>query len=330
MSNSKSNGPKLRAGFAGSPDFAATVLQNMITHGYTPQAVWTQPDRPKGRGKKLQPNPVKAFCSEHSLTVYQPENLKDEDNLAPLRAAKLDVLVVAAYGLILPKAALNAPKLGCINVHASLLPRWRGAAPIERAAIAGDMHTGVGIMQMEKGLDTGPVYTQSALPIDYSNSITELEDQLANLGGILLCETLDKLAQSPNIQPTPQADVGVTYAEKLNKADRTINWQQSAQSIQRRIWALQERLPVRMQIAGLNVQILGAKFKQQTDAAPKTLPGCVVDVSKHGVVVQCATDLLQITEVRVEKGKGSRLDPAALINGYGDYFAIGNSFVPLS
>ena len=124
--------------------------------------------------------------------------------------------------------------------------------------------------------------------------------------------------------------MGVTYAEKLNKADRTINWQQSAQSIQRRIWALQERLPVRMQIAGLNVQILGAKFKQQTDAAPKTLPGCVVDVSKHGVVVQCATDLLQITEVRVEKGKGSRLDPAALINGYGDYFAIGNSFVPLS
>ena len=302
----------------------------MINNGYSPHAVWTQPDRPKGRGKKLQPNPVKAFCSECSLTVHQPEKLKGKENLKALEEAELDFLVVAAYGLILPKAALEAPKFGCINVHASLLPRWRGAAPIERAAIAGDVQTGVGIMRMEKGLDTGPVYAQSALSIDYSKPIAALEDQLANLGGTLLCETLDKLILNPKFSPTPQPEVGVTYAEKLNKTDRTINWQQSAQSIQRRIWALESRLPVRMQISGVNVQFLSAQVKPQTDVTPSTLPGSIVDVSKHGIVVQCATDLLQIKEVRVEKGKGSRLNPAAVLNGYAEYFAIGNRFVPVS
>lgn len=318
--------------FAGSPEFAARILGNLIDSKFKPLAVFTQPDRPQGRGRKLQPNPVKSLALQHNMKVEQPESLKGTAARQALSAYQPDVFVVAAYGLILPKGVLSIPSIGCLNVHASLLPRWRGAAPIERAAMAGDEMTGVCIMHMERGLDTGPVYQSQAVPIDYNLSIRDLEAELAQAGSNNLLQVLSAFAESlagklPAPIPVQQDDRLATYADKLTSTDRQLNWQKSAGSLARQIWALAERLPVRASLAETGVQILQAGVIEQTQLdGHRPEPGTIVDVSKNGVTVQCATDLLQIKKLKLEKGNGSILDPAAVMNGFSDLFRPGTRF----
>ncbi len=320
--------PELRIGFAGSPDFAAAILKRLATTPFLPCAVFTQPDRPSGRGKKVKANAVKQLAAELELPVQQPENFKKKPAREAMAACNLDVLVVAAYGLILPQAVLDMPRFGCINVHASMLPRWRGAAPIERAMMAGDATTGVCIMQMEAGLDTGPVFASTELPISEPLDAVALEASLADAGAELLLEVLEQLADSGQLpEPTPQDDALATYADKLTAADRTVDWQQDAAIIARQICALAPRLPVRVEINGTGVQLLSATTREQGIAVDDTPPaGTVVDATKQGIVVQCATNLLQITALKVERGKGKALDPAAAINGFSDLFFSGARF----
>ena len=222
--------------FAGTPEFALASLKAMHAAGYAPTAVLTQPDRPAGRGKKLTASPVKQFAEINELPVWQPATLKDADVVAKIEAAEPKLMVVAAYGLLLPKAVLDIPEAGCVNVHASLLPRWRGAAPIQQAILHGDVETGISLMQMDAGLDTGPVYAMSRTEIGAEETAGELHDRLARLGGELLVEKLPQIL-SGSIAARAQDDSGATYAGKIRKRDANINWTLSAQEIARKIRA---------------------------------------------------------------------------------------------
>ncbi len=326
--------PEPRLVFAGSPEFAAAILGTLLDSPYKPIAVYCQPDRPRGRGRKLQPSPVKSLAVEHDLPVEQPPSLKDNGARKQLAAYQPDIMVVAAYGLLLPKKILQIPSMACLNVHASLLPRWRGAAPIERAAMAGDDKTGICIMHMEAGLDTGPVYRAQTLAIDYNEPISNLEQQLAHLGGQTLLEVIGEFAaaagknkQMP--RATPQDNGLATYAHKLTGADRQMDWTQPAQTLQRQIWALAERLPVRAWLADTGIQLISANVLEQTQIHLNTAePGTIVDVTRSGITVQCATDMLQIKQLKLEKGKGKVMDAAAAISGYPDLFRTGNRLGP--
>ena len=244
----------LRTGFAGTPEFARTILQQLCESEFLPQVVLTQPDRPKGRGRSLQASPVKDYAQSQQIPIYQPQSLRTAESIAPLADLDLDVLIVAAYGLILPQTVLELPRLGCINVHASLLPRWRGAAPIERSIMAGDEQTGVCIMQMDEGLDTGPVLAQTAVPIAPEDSAQSLEQLLADQGAQLLINTLRKLPIAAKPQPTD----GACYAPKLTAADRQVDWQRSAGELDLQVRALSDRMPVRCNVGGAVMQILQA------------------------------------------------------------------------
>ncbi|MCR9261641.1 MAG: methionyl-tRNA formyltransferase [Pseudomonadaceae bacterium] len=324
--------PELKTVFAGSPEFAARILARMIDSPFTPAAVFTQPDRPTGRGRKVRPNAVKQLAETAGIELFQPKSLRDKTAQNLLENQQADVFVVAAYGLILPQAVLDIPRFGCLNVHASLLPRWRGAAPIERAVMAGDKQTGVCIMQMQAGLDTGPVFAQTEIPITADTTALALTQVLADAGGDLLIEVLASFARAKTKKrklptPTAQDDNLATYAHKLEASDRSVDWRESAQSIADKIRALAGRMPVRTLLGEVHVQILQAHAVQQnlpdTEATPA---GTLIDVSRSGIIVQCETDLLQITRVKVERGKGSELDPAAAINGYSDLFFPGARF----
>ncbi len=311
----------MRLAFAGSPEFAARILHSLIESEHSLCVIYTQPDRARGRGRRVEYNPVKKLALEHSLIVEQPATLKTADAAETLMGYKPDVLIVAAYGLILPGAILEAPRLGCLNVHASLLPRWRGAAPIERSVMAGDTRTGVSIMQMDEGLDTGPVFATAETPINLSGSITELENKLADLGYELLLKVLTDL-DHPDDPPTAvaQNDTGVSYAPKLTAVDRRLDWHQSADELTRRIWALSARMPVRIEVGGLRAQIIEATSGDgETDAEPGTL----TQANKSSINVQCATGTLQITKLRIEGGKGTVLTPAEALNGYRSSFEPG-------
>ncbi|MEM7101024.1 MAG: methionyl-tRNA formyltransferase [Pseudomonadota bacterium] len=320
----------LRVIFAGSPQFADTIFCALVDAAIRPIAVYTQPDKPKGRGRKLSPNPVKLRASELEIPIYQPDSLRDEEAQAELAALLPDVLVVVAYGQILPQSVLDIPKFGCINVHASLLPRWRGAAPIERAVMAGDHETGVAIMQMEAGLDTGPVYRMSRTPIETKpdDTCANLEQNLASLGAEDLIQVLGELESGNLAPPQPQPEAGVTYANKLTPQDRIPNWHSSAELVAKHIWALRDRLPVRAQITGAGVQILSAHPVEQNELDSTTQPGTLVDANKSGITVQCATDLLRITQLRMEKGKGTILSAADAINGHQAAFVPGHVLAP--
>lgn len=226
----------LRIIFAGTPDFAARHLDALLSSGHQIVGVFTQPDRPAGRGKKLMPGPVKALAEEKGLPVFQPVSLRPEENQQLVADLQADVMVVVAYGLILPKAVLTMPRLGCINVHGSLLPRWRGAAPIQRALWAGDSETGVTIMQMDVGLDTGDMLHKLACPITAEDTSATLYDKLAELGPQGLIETLKQLA-SGTATPEVQDEARVTYAEKLSKEEARVDWTLSAAQLERCIRA---------------------------------------------------------------------------------------------
>ncbi len=303
----------MRTVFAGSPDFAATILDRLITTPFAPVAVFTQPDRPHGRGRKVVPTPVKAAAMAMGLPVEAPTTLRN-GGAELLASYRPDVFIVAAYGLILPRDVLEVPPLGCINVHASLLPHWRGAAPIERAYLAGDTTTGVSIMQMDEGLDTGPVYSRISVPIKENSAIEELQAEMANVGATALINVLEALSNDPPPTPEPQSEAG-TYAEKLTAADRLLDWSLPATMLARRVNAMADRAPVRQTCNGLTMQWLAALDSGQPATGQ---PGTVIELNKKALAVNTATNQLHITRFRVEGGKGTIIDAAALRNGYRD------------
>ena len=309
----------MRVIFAGTPDFARAALERLHAAGFAIPLVLTQPDRPAGRGMKLQASPVKRFALEHGIAVAQPRSLRLEGKYpedaqaarAAIEAARADVMVVAAYGLILPQWVLDAPRLGCLNIHASLLPRWRGAAPIHRAIEAGDTETGITIMQMDAGLDTGDMLLVERLPIAPHDTTASLHDKLAVLGGRLIVEALE-IAACGGLTRTKQPEHGVTYAHKVEKAESAIDWSQPAEAIARKVRAFDPAPGATAQVNGETVKVwrAGALAGRGTAA-----PGTVVAVDDRGVGVACGDGgRLEITEL--QRAGGKRLPAAEFLRGF--------------
>jgi methionyl-tRNA formyltransferase len=309
----------MRVIFAGTPEFARVALQRLHAAGFEIPLVLTQPDRPAGRGMKLQPSAVKQFALEHRIAVAQPRSLRlegkfPEDAAAAreaIAAAGADAMVVAAYGLILPQWVLDAPRLGCLNIHASLLPRWRGAAPIHRAIEAGDAETGVTIMQMDAGLDTGDMLLVERIAIASEDTTGTLHDKLATLGGRMIVEALE-LAGCGGLRPQPQPAQGVTYAHKIEKAEAAVEWSQPADVIGRRIRAFDPFPGAFASIGGETVKLWRGKPVLQGRGS--VAPGTVVAVDAHGIGVACGQGRLEITELQRPGGK--RLSAADFLRGF--------------
>ena len=299
---------KLRVGFAGTPEFAQIALADLHAAGFNVPLVLTQPDRPAGRGMKLNPSPVKAFAQAHGMTVAQPRSLRSDgkypDDAAQaklaLLAAKLDVLVVAAYGLILPQWVLDVPRLGCLNIHASLLPRWRGAAPIHRAIEAGDAQTGITLMQMDAGLDTGDMLQIEALPISPTDTTASLHDRLAALGGRMVVQVL-RDAAAGNLVRTPQPLEGITYAHKIDKSEGVIDWNLPAEVIARRVRAFDPFPGTSTTLS--DGTVLKVWRAQAVQGGPSSVPGTVVAVDGHSLTVACGEGALCLTELQRPGGK---------------------------
>jgi methionyl-tRNA formyltransferase len=295
----------MRVGFAGTPEFAAQALDSLLAAGHEVPLVLTQPDRPAGRGMKLTPSPVKALAVSRGIPVAQPRSLRLDGKYpddatagrAALQAARLDVLVVAAYGLILPQWVLDLPARGCLNIHASLLPRWRGAAPIHRAIEAGDTRTGITIMQMDAGLDTGDMLLAEAVGIEPDDTTARLHDRLAALGGKLIVEAL-ALAARGGLTRTVQPAEGVTYAHKIEKAEAAIDWALPADVIERRIRAFDPFPGATACLGGETLKLWRAQV-----VAGLGEPGAVLAVTDEQVVVACGTRALAVAELQRPGGK---------------------------
>lgn len=300
----------MRLVFAGTPEFAAVVLAALQAAGHTVVLALTQPDRPAGRGLKMLPSAVKRRAMATGVRISQPTSLKDPQLQAALIGESADAWAVAAYGVILPKALLDAPRFGCINVHASLLPRWRGAAPIQRAIMGGDAETGVSIMRMDEGLDTGPVFVTRPTPIGPQDTGESVHDRLATLGATAVCEVLTALAHGA-VTPTPQPAAGVCYAPKLTRADATIDWTKTANEIERQVRAL---YPTPAAVTNLNDQpmkILGAVLGSARHAAT---PGEIVQAAERGIEVCCGAGTIIITHL--QRAGSRRMSAAELLRGY--------------
>ena len=289
----------MRIVFAGTPEFAVSSLRAAARH-HEVVAVYTQPDRPAGRGRGLAPSPVKLEAVARGIPVYQPESLKDEAAQQQLRDLQPDLMVVVAYGLILPKAVLAIPTHGCWNVHASLLPRWRGAAPIQRAIQAGDAKTGVCLMQMEAGLDTGPVLLHQELPIAATDTGGQLHDKLAKLGAQVLSDGLGLLRAGIKPIARPQPEQGVTYAHKLDKAEAKLDWAQDAGALARTVRAFNPWPIAEATLAGERVRIHGAVA---LDEAHGQAPGTVLAASRDGIDIACGQGVLRLRVLQREGGK---------------------------
>lgn len=308
----------MRVIFAGTPDFARAALQRLHAAGFDIPLVLTQPDRPAGRGMRLQASPVKQFALEHALPVAQPRGLrldgKYAEDAAAARAAiedaRADVMVVAAYGLILPQWVLDAPRLGCLNIHASLLPRWRGAAPIHRAIETGDSQTGVTIMQMDAGLDTGDMLLTERVSISADDTTGSLHDKLAVLGGRLIVEALE-IAACGGFRPVRQPEEGVTYAHKIDKAEAAIDWSQPAEAIARRIRAFDPFPGAHGVLAGETIKLWSA---QAVPCAGEAAPGRIVAVTDAGVDVVCGEGCLRL--MQLQRPGGKRLPVADFLRGF--------------
>jgi methionyl-tRNA formyltransferase len=289
----------LKLGFAGTPDFAVPALEHLAAH-HAILAVFTQPDRRAGRGQELHLSPVKRRALELGLSVHQPASFKSPQALEILRAADLDALVVVAYGQILPAAALGVPRLGCINIHASMLPRWRGAAPIQRALLAGDCTTGVTIMRMEAGLDTGPILAARGIDIFAHDSAKTLHDRLAELGAVLIDETLNALRDGRAVE-VPQPIEGVTYAEKINKSEALIHWQQTALQISRQVRAFNPWPVAQTQFNGEQLRIWEAQTidLHSVGAGRDAPPGTVLAATHEGIDVACGSGILRILRLQL-------------------------------
>ena len=286
----------------------------------------TQPDRRKGRGRKLSKNEVKALANDLQIEIFQPKSLSSLEARRIIKNLKADVLVVAAYGQIIPQEVLDIPLYGGINVHASVLPRWRGAAPIERAIMAGDTKSGISIMQMDKGLDTGPIY-KTALMSDFDQlSVKEIEEELARLGGNELIKTLEELQMHKNgdrVKPATvaQDDLLATYAKKINPEDRMPNWTGSAYSLNLQIKALAYRQPVSVQIDDLILHLLLSEVLDETQ--PGSIPGKILEIRSQGISVACGEGTLRITMVKLNRGQGKPMDVKTFLNGYGNALTTG-------
>ncbi|UKE85203.1 methionyl-tRNA formyltransferase [Pectobacterium colocasium] len=284
----------LRIIFAGTPDFAARHLDALLSSGHEVVGVFTQPDRPAGRGNKLTPSPVKVLAEQHNIPVFQPKSLRPAENQAMVQALDADVMVVVAYGLILPQPVLSMPRLGCINVHGSLLPLWRGAAPIQRALWAGDSETGVTIMQMDVGLDTGAMLHKISCPILPQDTSATLYDKLAELGPRGLLETLKQLADGSAVAEA-QNDALATYAEKLSKEEARLNWQLSAEQLERCIRAFNPWPVSYFTVDEQPVKVWKAEVMTTTHS---TLPGTILQADKQGIQVATAAGILNIQELQ--------------------------------
>ena len=308
----------MRIVFAGTPAFASVALARLQAAGFEMALVLTQPDRPAGRGMKLQASPVKQFALDHGIAVAQPRSLrldgKFPDDAATAReallAAKADAMVVAAYGLILPQWVLDLPRLGCLNIHASLLPRWRGAAPIHRAVEAGDVQTGVTIMQMDAGLDTGDMLLTEALPISDTDTTGALHDRLAELGGRMVVEALE-LAACGGLRPVAQPAEGVTYAAKIDKAEATVDWRQPAAVIERRARAFSPAPGLATSLGGDAVKLWQVALE---GAVASATPGQVLSALSDGIRVATGEGVLNLLEL--QRAGGKRLPAREFLQGF--------------
>ncbi len=295
--------------YAGTPEFAATALAALLETEHHICAVYTQPDRPAGRGRKLKASPVKELALAHGIEVRQPESLKDGETQQALQKLQADVMIVAAYGLLLPPEVLAMPRLGCLNIHASLLPRWRGAAPIQRAILEGDRETGVTIMQMDAGLDTGDMLYKLTTPITTGDNVGALHDRLVALGAQAIVEALQAI-QSGTATPEPQDDTLANYAKKLNKAEAAIDWQQPAAQIARQIAAFNPWPVAQTQLEEKVLRIWEAEALPDSSPAG---PGSVVGEGKQGIDVACGEGTLRLKRLQLPGGKP--LSAAEFLNG---------------
>jgi methionyl-tRNA formyltransferase len=299
----------LRLVFAGTPEFAVPSLAAALDARDRMLAVYTQPDRPAGRGRQLAPSPVKALALAHGLEVRQPDSLRTAEAQEALRALQPDLLIVVAYGLLLPQKVLDIPRFGCWNVHASLLPRWRGAAPIQRAVEAGDAQTGVCLMQMEKGLDTGPVLLRRSLDIGPEESAGALHDRLAPLGAQVLRDGLALLRAGLRPLPQPQPEEGVTYARKLDKAEARLDWTQPAATLANQVRAFSPWPVAEAELGGERVRIHRAQARAGAAGAG---PGTLLAATREGIDVACGAGVLRLLELQRDGGRV--LGPADYLN----------------
>ncbi|WP_421133045.1 methionyl-tRNA formyltransferase [Alteromonas sp. A079] len=306
----------LRVIFAGTPDFAAKHLHALLASKHEVIAVYTQPDRPAGRGKKLTPSAVKTVALEHEIAVHQPSSLKGEEAQQILAAHDADVMVVVAYGLLLPKAVLEMPRLGCINVHGSILPRWRGAAPIQRSIWAGDAETGVTIMQMDEGLDTGDMLHIDSLPIQSSDTSATLYDKLAERGPVSLIHVLDNI---DTITPEKQDDAVATYAKKLSKEEALIDWQCDAEQIERNIRAFNPWPVAWMKVNDQNIKVWSAEVVN--DVPAQHSPGTIIQADKNGIVIATGTTAIRILSLQIPGKKA--MSAADVVNARKAWFEPG-------
>ncbi|GLZ86216.1 methionyl-tRNA formyltransferase [Metapseudomonas resinovorans] len=305
----------LRLVFAGTPEFAAEHLKALLESRHQVIAVYTQPDRPAGRGQKLMPSPVKQLAVEHGIPVLQPPTLRDPAAQAELKALGADLMVVVAYGLILPQVVLDTPRLGCINSHASLLPRWRGAAPIQRAVQAGDAESGVTVMQMEAGLDTGPMLLKVTTPISAEDTGGSLHDRLAQLGPQAVLEALEGLAAG-TLKGEVQDDALANYAHKLNKDEARLDWSRPAVELERLVRAFNPWPICHSTLDGEPLKVLAAALGDG-----KGTPGQILAASKDGLTVACGDGALRLTRLQLPGGKP--LNFADLFNSRREQFAVG-------
>jgi methionyl-tRNA formyltransferase len=312
----------LRIIFAGTPEFAATHLQALIDSEHQLIGVYTQPDRPAGRGKKLQASPVKHLAEAAAIPVYQPASLRDAGAQQALAQLHADLLVVVAYGLILPQAVLDTPRLGCLNVHASLLPRWRGAAPIQRAIQAGDRETGITIMQMDAGLDTGAMLATATCEIDRQTTAASLHDRLAELGPPLLLQVLADL-EACQRQAQPQDDQLATYADKILKSEAELDWRQSAQTLDRAIRAFNPFPVCFSKLGGERVKVWRAR-PDGSGSDPAVAAGTILRADREGILVSCGDGRLLVQQLQLPGGK--QLAAEQVLNARGELFAPGQRF----
>ena len=303
--------------YAGTPALAATALAALLGSSHQVCAVYTQPDRPAGRGRHLQASPVKTLALAHSLPVHQPVTLRNKAVQEELQAYQADAMIVAAYGLLLPVAVLNAPRLGCINIHASLLPRWRGAAPIQRAILAGDQETGVCLMQMERGLDTGPVLWRRSCSIHPTDTASTLHDRLAALGAVALLEGLAALEQGA-LSATPQEEGLACYAVKLDKAEAWLDWRQPATVLDRQIRAFDPYPVAQIQLNDRVIRVWGAIPEPGGEAIA---PGTVISANRDGLRVATGEGVLNLQRVQLPGGRPLAI--AELLNAHARLFPIG-------
>jgi methionyl-tRNA formyltransferase len=310
----------LKIVFAGTPEFAALHLQALIDSKHEVIAVYSQPDRPAGRGKKLQASAVKQLAVEHSIPVFQPQSLKTTEELLALAKLQADIMVVVAYGLILPASILNTPKLGCLNVHGSLLPKWRGAAPIQRSIWAGDKETGVTIMQMDEGLDTGSMLFKQSLTITKEDTSASLYQKLSEIGPKALLETLSTLA---GIQPQIQDNKFASYAKKLSKEEAEIDWTLSAEQLERNIRAFNPWPIAFFIINNSNIKVYSSYVVKNEN--PGTPAGQIIKSDKTGILVTTGNECLLLTTLQLPGKKP--MAAADVLNGRADWFAVGVSLI---